>query len=65
MRLLSTQETAEILGVSESGLRVNASKGRLGFRSVRVGSKWKFPDEDVYKYIYGENWKEYVKELDS
>ena len=64
MRLLSTQEVAQILGVSESGVRLNAQKGRLGFRTVRVGSKWKFPDEEVYLYAYGANWREHVKQLE-
>lgn len=64
MKLLSTQEVAQILGVSESGVRLNAQKGRLGFRTVRVGSKWKFPDEDVYLYAYGANWREHVKQQD-
>lgn len=63
MKLLSSPEVAKLLRVSPCTIRMNAAKGRLGFRTVKVGSLWKFPDEDVYKYLYGENWKEKMPDL--
>ena len=63
MRLLSSQEVAKLLRISPCTVRMNAAKGRLGFRTVKVGALWKFPDEDVYKYLYGTNWKEKTQDL--
>ena len=63
MKLLSTQEVAKLLRVSDCSIRMNAAKGKLGFRAVKVGALWKFPDEDVYKYLYGEDWKEKMPDL--
>ena len=62
MKLLSAQEVAKLLGCAESTIRTNAAKDRLGFRTVKVGSLWKFPDEEVYQHLYGSNWREIVKE---
>jgi excisionase family DNA binding protein len=58
MKLITAQEVAKILNVDESTVRVNAKKGRLGFRSIRVGSLWKFPEDEVYQYVYGDKWRE-------
>ena len=48
------------MGCAESTIRTNAKKGTLGFTAVKVGSLWKFRDEDVYEYVYGKNWKAVV-----
>lgn len=48
------------MNCAESTIRTNAKKGTLGFGAVKVGSLWKFRDEDVYEYVYGKNWKEIV-----
>ena len=60
MKLISAQEVAKIMNCAESTIRTNAKKGTLGFGAVKVGSLWKFRDEDVYEYVYGKNWKEIV-----
>lgn len=60
MKLITAQEVAKIMGCAESTIRTNAKKGTLGFGAVKVGSLWKFRDEDVYEYVYGKNWKEVV-----
>lgn len=48
------------MNCAESTIRTNAKKGTLGFGAVKVGSLWKFRDEEVYEYVYGKNWKEIV-----
>ena len=53
MKLLSSKEVAELLHIKEITVRVNAEKGRLGFRAIKVGKLWKFPEEDVITYLYG------------
>lgn len=60
MKLLTAQQVAKLLGVNETTVRINASKGRLGFRHIKVGSLWKFPEDEVYEYVYGQNWREIV-----
>lgn len=60
MKLLTAQQVAKLLGVNETTVRINASKGRLGFRHIKVGSLWKFPEDEVYEYIYGQNWREII-----
>lgn len=60
MKLITAQEVAKIMGCAESTIRTNAKKGTLGFTAVKVGSLWKFRDEEVYEYVYGKNWKEIV-----
>ena len=62
MKLISAQELAKILGVNETTVRKNAAKGTYPFRTVRVGSLWKFADEEVYEYVYGSKWREIAKE---
>ncbi len=62
MKLLSVQEVAKILGCGESTVRTNAKKGTFGFRVVKVGSLWKFPSNEVYKYLYGDGWEKHVPE---
>ena len=62
MKLLSAQEVAKILGCAESTVRTNAAKGKFGFRTVKIGSLWKFPDEEVYEYAYGKDWRERINE---
>ena len=57
MKFLSAKDVAELLNVSVSSVRVNAKKGRISFRCVRVGSKYLFPEEEVYAYIYGPDWE--------
>lgn len=59
MRFITAKEVAKILGVNESTVRINAAKGRLGFRHIKVGSLWKFPEDEVYEYVYGKNWREF------
>lgn len=61
MKFLSAPEVAKILGVDQTTIRANAAKNRLGFRCVRVGKLWKFPAEEVYEYVYGQNWREVVE----
>lgn len=58
MKLLTVKEVAEILKISVSAVRWNADRGTLGFRAVRAGSQWRFPEDEVMAYIYGNNWKE-------
>ena len=60
MKLITAQEVAKIMGCAESTIRTNAKKGTLGFTAVKVGSLWKFRDEDVYEYVYGKNWRDIV-----
>lgn len=60
MKLISAQEVAKIMNCAESTIRTNAKKGTLGFDSVKIGSLWKFRDEDVYEYVYGKNWRNIV-----
>lgn len=60
MKLITAQEVAKIMNCAESTIRTNAKKGTLGFTAVKVGSLWKFRDEEVYEYVYGKNWKEIV-----
>lgn len=48
------------MNCAESTIRTNAKKGTLGFGAVKVGSLWKFRDEDVYEYVYGKNWRDIV-----
>ena len=60
MKLLSAQEVAKILGVHQTTVRVNAKSGKYPFRTIRVGSLWKFPEDEVMEFLYGENWKEVV-----
>lgn len=60
MKLISAQEVAKIMNCAESTIRTNAKKGTLGFAAVKVGSLWKFRDEDVYEYVYGKNWRDIV-----
>lgn len=57
MKLLSAKEVAKILGINETTVRVNARAGKFPFRTLRVGALWKFPEEDVMKFLYGEDWK--------
>lgn len=57
MKLLSAKEVAKLLGINQTTVRVNASRGTYPFRSLRVGALWKFPEEDVMKFLYGEDWK--------
>ena len=61
MNWLSAQQVAKILGINESTVRINAGKGKFGFSSVRVGSLWKFPEDEVMEFRYGKNWKEILK----
>jgi excisionase family DNA binding protein len=58
LKLISAQEVAKIMGCAESTIRTNAKKGTLGFTAVKVGSLWKFRDEEVYEYVYGKNWRD-------
>lgn len=58
MKLITAQEVAKIMGCAESTIRTNAKKGTLGFTAVKVGSLWKFRDEEVYEYVYGKNWRD-------
>lgn len=58
MKLITAQEVAKIMGCAESTIRTNAKKGTLGFEAVKVGSLWKFRDEEVYEYVYGKNWRD-------
>lgn len=60
MKLITAQEVAKIMGCAESTIRTNAKKGTLGFTAVKVGSLWKFRDEEVYEYVYGKNWRDIV-----
>lgn len=60
MKLITAQEVAKIMGCAESTIRTNAKKGTLGFTAVKVGSLWKFRDEEVYEYVYGKDWKRIV-----
>ena len=60
MKLISAQEVAKIMNCAESTIRTNAKTGTLGFDAVKIGSLWKFRDEEVYEYVYGKNWKEIV-----
>lgn len=60
MKLITAQEVAKIMNCTESTIRTNAKKGTLGFEAVKVGSLWKFRDEDVYEYVYGKNWRDIV-----
>ena len=48
------------MNCAESTIRTNAKKGTLGFTAVKVGSLWKFRDEEVYEYVYGKDWKRIV-----
>ena len=65
MKFLSAQEVAKILGIHETTVRANAKNGRLGISHVRVGSLWKFPEDEVYEHMYGKNWKEMVKGVEN
>ena len=58
MNFLSAQQVAKILNVNESTVRVNAGKGRYPFKYIRVGSLWKFPEDEVMEFMYGKNWRE-------
>ena len=60
MKLITAQEVAKIMGCAESTIRTNAKKGTLGFTAVKVGSLWKYRDEEVYEYVYGKDWKHIV-----
>lgn len=60
MKLLTAQQVAKLLGVNETTVRSNAAKDRLGFRAFRVGSLWRFPANEVYEYVYGQNWREII-----
>lgn len=60
MKLITAQEVAKIMNCAESTIRTNAKKGTLGFTAVKVGSLWKFRDEEVYEYVYGKDWKRIV-----
>ena len=62
MNWLSAQQVAKILGIHESTVRINAGKGKFSFSAVRVGSLWKFPEDEVMEFRYGKNWKEILKE---
>ena len=62
MNWLSAQQVAKILGINESNVRINAGKCKFSFSSVRVGSLWKFPEDEVMEFRYGKNWKEILKE---
>lgn len=64
MKLLSAPEVAKLLRVSPCTIRMNAAKGRLGFRTVKVGSLWKFPENEVMEYIYGKNYQEHQKQTE-
>lgn len=63
MKLITAQEVAKIMGCAESTIRTNAKKGTLGFTAVKVGSLWKFRDEEVYEYVYGKDWKSIVSDV--
>ena len=63
MKLITEQEVAKIMGCAESTIRTNAKKGTLGFTAVKVGSLWKFRDEEVYEYVYGKDWKSIVSDV--
>lgn len=54
MKLLTAPEVATILGVDKTTVRKNAQLGKLGFRALRIGSRWKFLESDVYNFINGE-----------
>ena len=58
MKLLTVKEVAEILKISVSAVRWNADRGTLGFRAIRAGSQWRFPEDEVMAYVYGDAWKE-------
>ena len=58
MKLLSAQEVAKVLGVNQTTVRMNAKNGKYPFRYIRVGSLWKFPEDEVMQFLYGDNWKE-------
>ena len=60
MKLISAQEVEKIMNCAESTIRTNAKKGTLGFDAVKIGSLWKFRDEEVYEYVYGKNWRDIV-----
>lgn len=64
MKMLTAAELAKILNVSEKTVRLHARTGQYPFRCIRVGIKWKFPEEGVLEFVYGKNWKEFVNEND-
>ena len=65
MKLLSAQEVAKILQVNQTTVRLNAKNGKYPYRCLRVGSLWKFPEDEVMQFLYGNNWKEVVGNEDS
>lgn len=58
MKLLTVKEVADILKISVCAVRWNAERGTLGFRAVKAGCQWRFPEDEVMAYAFGENWKE-------
>lgn len=56
MKMLNAEQVAKILSCSESTIRNLAAKGKLGFRCLKIGAMWRFPEEDVMKYVYGDKW---------
>ena len=57
MKLLSAKEVAELLHIKEVTVRANAAKGTFGFRCLKAGSMWRFPEDEVMQYIYGKDYK--------
>lgn len=57
MKFISAKEVAELLQCNVSTVRINAGKGRYPFRMIRIGSLYKFPEEEVKAYLYGSDYK--------
>ena len=65
MKMLSTKNVAVLFNVSPDTVRTHAEKGKLPFLGYKIGKQWRFKGEDVYSYVYGDNWKEKVPNEDS
>lgn len=65
MKMLTSKNVAVLFNVSPDTIRNNAEKGKLPFPGVKIGKQWRFRGEDVYSYVYGDNWKEKVPNEDS
>lgn len=57
MTFLSVKDVANLFQCSECTVRNNAKKGSYPFRSIRIGSLYKFPKEEVLSYLYGKDYK--------
>lgn len=55
MEIMTAKEVADLMRVSPAHIRRLAAEDRLPFSVIRFGTRYRFPANEVMKYINGGN----------